>query len=144
MLQGQVGVGQGLSLHALGGVHHQHRALTGGQRPGHLVVEVHVARSVNQIEVVGLPILGLVLQTDGPGLDGDATLPLQVHVVQQLGLHLPGGHRVALLNKAVGQGRFAMVNVGNDRKIADLGLVSQHTHLHKANLRGAPQSGARR
>ena len=103
MLQGQVGVGQGLGLHALGGVHHQHRTLTGGQGSGHLIVEVHVARGVDEVQGIGLPVGGLVVQPHRPGLDGDAPFPLQVHVVQQLGLHLPLGDGVAQLNEAVGE-----------------------------------------
>src|SRR5699024_9990283 len=98
VVQGQIGVGQSLGLHALGGVHHQHRTLTGGRRAGDLIVEVHVARGVNEVEAVGLPIVGGVVHAHGTGLDGDAALPLQVHVVQQLGLHLPLLHRAADLN----------------------------------------------
>ena len=76
MLHGEVGVGQGLGLHALGGVHHQHRPLAGGQGPGHLVVKVHMARGVNEVQGVVLPVGGGVVQPHGPGLDGDAPLPL--------------------------------------------------------------------
>ena len=53
VLQGQIGVSQGLGLHTLGRVHHQHRALAGGQGPGHLIVEVHVARGVDQVQGIG-------------------------------------------------------------------------------------------
>ncbi|CAN3974124.1 Tyrosine recombinase XerD, partial [Dysosmobacter welbionis] len=67
VLHGQICVGQSLGLHALGGVHHQHGALAGGQRAGHLVVEVHVARGVDQIQFIVLPVLGMVGQPDGPG-----------------------------------------------------------------------------
>jgi hypothetical protein len=56
VLHGQVGVGQGLGLHTLGGVHHQHRALAGGQGAGDLVVEVHVARRVDEVELVDLAV----------------------------------------------------------------------------------------
>ena len=45
VLEGQVAVGQGLGLDALGGVDQQDHALAGGQRPGHLVAEVDVARA---------------------------------------------------------------------------------------------------
>ena len=82
MLHGQIGVGQGLGLDALAGVHDKHRALAGGQRPGHLIVKVHMAWGVDEVQVIGLPVLGLIFQADGPGLDGNAPLPLQVHVVQ--------------------------------------------------------------
>ena len=45
VLERQVGVGQSLRLDALGGVHHQQRALAGLQAAGDLVGEVHVARA---------------------------------------------------------------------------------------------------
>ena len=44
VLQSHVGVGQGLGFHALGGVHYQDSALTGGQAAGDLVGKVHMAR----------------------------------------------------------------------------------------------------
>ena len=124
VLHGEVGVGQGLGLHALGGVHHQHRPLAGGQGPGDLVVEVHVARGVDEVQLIGLAVLGLIVELHGPGLDGDAPLPLQVHVVQQLGLHLPGGDGVALFQQPVRQGGLAVVDVGDDGEIADIGLLA--------------------
>ena len=82
MLHGQIGVGQSLGLDALRGVHDEHRPLAGGQRAGHLIVEVHMARGVDEVQGVGAAVLRLVVQADGPGLDGDAPLPLQIHVVQ--------------------------------------------------------------
>ena len=57
VLHGQVGVGQGLGLHALGGIHHQHRALAGGQGAGDLIVEVHMARGVDEVQGIGLAVL---------------------------------------------------------------------------------------
>ena len=128
VLQGQIGVGQGLGLDALGGVHHQDGALTGRQRAGDLVVEVHMARGVDEVELILLPVLSPVIELDRPGLDGDAPLPLQVHVVQQLALHLPLGDGVALLDQPVGEGGFAMVDMGDDTEIADLALVA---HMQK-------------
>ena len=111
----------------VGGVHHQHGALAGGQRAGHLVVEVHVARGVDQIQFIVLPVLGMVGQPDGPGLDGDAPLPLQVHVVQQLVFHLPQGDGLGLLQDAVGQGGFSVVDVGHNAKIANFASVHANT-----------------
>ena len=120
MVQRQIGVGQRLGLHALRGVHHQHRTLTGGERTADLVVEVHMARGVDQVEHIGLAVIRQIAQGDGTGLDGDTPLPLQIHVVQKLVFHLPGLHRVALLNEPVRQGGFAVVDVGDDGEIADL------------------------
>ena len=82
MLHGQVGVGQGLGLDALGGVYDEHRAVAGGQGAGDLVVKVHMTRGVDKVQVIGLSVLRRIFQADGPGLDGNAPLPLQVHVVQ--------------------------------------------------------------
>ena len=73
-----------------------------------------MARGVDEVEVVGLAVVGLVVHPDGPGLDGDAPLPLQLHIVQQLGLHLPLLHRAADLDHAVGQRGFAVVDMGNN------------------------------
>ena len=73
-----------------------------------------MARSVDEVQGVGLAVFRLVEQVDGPGLDGDAPLPLQVHVVQELILHLALRHGIALLQQAIRQGGLAVVNVGDD------------------------------
>ncbi len=54
LLDGRVAVGHALGLDALGGIHHQQRALAGGQRAGDLVGEVHVAGGVDEVQLVGL------------------------------------------------------------------------------------------
>ena len=120
VFHGKVRVGQSLGLHALGGVHHQHRALAGCQGPGHLIVEVHMARGIDEVQLIVLPVLGTVGQPDSPSLDGDAPLPLQIHIVQQLVRHLPLCHCPAGLQQPVRQRGLAMVDVGNDRKISDI------------------------
>ena len=135
MLHGQEGVGQSLGLDALGRVHDEHRALAGRQRAGDLIVEVHVTRGVDEVELVGAAVGGLVGQPHRTGLDGDAALTLQVHVVQQLALHVPIGHGVALLNQPVGKGGLSVVDVCDNGKIANFGLVG---HKQKATGRKSP------
>ncbi len=54
------------------------------------------------------------------GFDGDATLPLEIHVIEDLRLHVAGSNSVRQLEKPVGQCRLSMVDVGNDGKIADI------------------------
>ena len=120
VLQGHIGVGQGLGLHALGGVHHQNRALAGRQAPADLVGKVHVARRVDEVELVLLAVLGGVVHGHGPGLDGDAPLPLDVHVVQNLVRHGPLVHALGQLQNPVRQGGFAVVDVGDDAEVADV------------------------
>ena len=93
-VHGKVGVGDRLCLDALSGVHDEHGALARGKRTRDLIGEVDVARRVNEVELVDLAVVRVVHDTDRVGLDGDAALALDVHGVQQLGLH------VALLNGA--------------------------------------------
>jgi len=46
-----VGVGDGLGLHALRGVHDEQCPLAGGERPADLVVEVDVAGGVDEVSM---------------------------------------------------------------------------------------------
>ena len=55
VLEGLVGVGQGLGLDALGRVDEQHHPLAGGQAAADLVAEVDVAGRVDQVDGVALP-----------------------------------------------------------------------------------------
>ena len=77
------------------------------------------------------------------GFDGDAALPLEVHGVQNLRLHLPGLQGAGDFEEAVGQSRLAVVDVGDDRKVTDVLLV----HLGEEEksipaLTGASLTGA--
>ena len=54
------------------------------------------------------------------GLDGDAALTLQIHGVQNLLLHLSQGKRSRQLQEPVRKRGFAMVDVGDNGKIADV------------------------
>jgi len=84
----QIAVGKGLRLDALGGIDNENSALTGGQRPADLVVEIDMAGGIDEIEVIGFAVIGFIIQRDGTGLDGDAALPLQLHIIQDLIFHI--------------------------------------------------------
>ena len=124
VLQRHVGVGQRLGLHTLGGIHHQNGTLTGGQTAADLVGKVHMARGVDEVELVGFAVLGSVVQGNGAGFDGDAALPLDVHVIEDLILHDALVHALGQLQDAVRQGGLAVVDVCNDAEISD--VVSCH------------------
>ena len=115
VLHGLVAVGQGLRLNALRGIHQEDRALAGGQRPAHLVAEVDVAGSVDEVQH-----MAVVEDPDVLGLDGDAPFPLDVHGIEVLLAHLPGIHRARDLENAVRQRRLAVVDMADDREIADI------------------------
>ena len=119
VLDGQVGVGQGLCLKPLRRVHHQQRALAGSQAAAHLVGEVDVAGRVDQVQLVDAVVGRPEHDPHRLGLDGDAPLALEIHRVEHLVAHLPLGHRLGDLEDAVGQRRLAVVDVGDDREVAD-------------------------
>ena len=82
-----------------------------------------MARRVDQVELVGLAVLRLIGDPDRLGLDRDAALALEIHGIQHLLLHLPAAERTGALEQAIRQRRLAMVDVGDDREVADQGEV---------------------
>ena len=124
MVQGQIHIRQCLGLNALGGIHHQDGPVAGRQAPGHFIIKIHMSRRVDQVENVLISILRLVDRAHGLGLDGDAPLPLQIHVVQNLLLHLPAGKEPCLFNNSVCQGRLSVINVGDNTKIPYFALIN--------------------
>ncbi len=75
---------------------------------------------IDEIELVDLAGFGFEIERDARGFDGDAALALEIHRIEDLRLHLAGLESAALLNEAIGQGRFTVINMGNDREIADI------------------------
>src|SRR4029078_10573734 len=96
-------------------------ALAGGQAGAHAVGRVEMSGGVDQVELVDAIIGRLEHDADGLGLDRDPPLALEVHRVQHLLAHLPLGHRLRDLQDAVGQRPLAVVDVGDDREVANPG-----------------------
>ena len=119
-VDGVIDVSQRLGLDALGAVHNQQRAFNRAHGAGDLIGEVDVTRSVDQVEDILLPVQRLVVDPHGLGLDRDATLPLDVHAVEHLRLHIAQRNSLRLLDEAISEGGFAMVDVGDDGEIADV------------------------
>ena len=80
-----------------------------------------MAGGVDQVQHIVLTIIGLVVDTDGVGLDGNAAFALDIHAVEQLFFHLAIFNGARLLDEAVSEGGFPVVDVGHDGEIADLG-----------------------
>ena len=125
-IQCQIGVSQSLRLHTLGGVHHQHSTFTGGQTAGNLIVKVHVTRGVDQIHLIGLAILCLIVHSNGTSFDRNTALLLQFHVVQHLGMQLSLRDRFGQFQQTVCQSGLAMVDMGNNGKIANFRAISHN------------------
>ena len=59
----------------------------------------------------------------GLGFDGDATLLLDIHTVEEAIAHLSLWHNAAQLQDAVGHGRLAVVDVCDDTEVANHRLI---------------------
>ena len=114
-----IGVGKRLCLHALGRVDHQQRAFAGRQRSAHLVGEIHVAGGVHEIDHVFGAVGVAMNEAHRLRLDGNPALALELHRVEHLAGHLALLQAAAALDQPVGEGRLAVVDVGDDRDVAD-------------------------
>ena len=116
----RVAVGHGWRFHTLRRVHHQQRAFAGGQAARHFVREIDMSRGVNQVQQVGFAVFGFVVQRGGLRLNRDAALFFDVHAVQNLRTHFAVFQAAAVLDEAVGERGFTVVNMGDDGEIADI------------------------
>ena len=116
-----IDIGQRLRLDALAGIDHQQRAFARRQRARDFVGEVDMARRVHQVEDVILAVLAVIIEPHGLRLDGDAALALDIHRIQHLFLHLARLQAAGGLDQAVGQRRFAMVDMRDNGEVADVG-----------------------
>ena len=88
--------------------------------------EVDVTGCVDQVKGVRFTVAGLVVERHGVRLDRNAALPLDVHRVQDLVPELALLYPAAVHNQTVCEGRFTMVDVGDDAEVSDV--------LHGVNL----------
>ena len=123
-VHGERRVGDGLRLDALRGVDDKHRTLAGGKRTRDLIGKVHVTRRIDQVELIRLAIVGVIGDTNGIGLDRDAAFALNIHGIEQLRLHVALVDGMGELEDAVTNRGLAMVDVRNDREVADVGNVN--------------------
>ena len=75
------------------------------------------------MKLVRLPVGSAVEDPHSLRLDRDAALALELHRIEHLCSHLASGHRVRELEDAIGKRGLAVVDVRDDRKVADLGLL---------------------
>ena len=138
-LDREIRVGDRLCLDPLRGVDDQQRALAGGERPRHLVGEIDVPRGVDQLQLIGLPVArGLIEHAHRLRLDRDSALALEVHRIEHLRTHRTRVDRVGQLEDPVGERRLAVVDVGDDREVADMSLVGHPTRkgTNRGGVRG--------
>ena len=103
----------GLGQRAFGGVHQQDGAAGHGERTFHFTAKVGVTGGVDDVDLHAVPVHGAVL-----GRDGDAAFAFQIHAVHDAVIDLlVCSKHAALTEKGVHQGRFAVVNVGDDSHV---------------------------
>jgi hypothetical protein len=86
-------------------------------------------RGIDQIEDILLPVFAVVNDPYGLGLDCNAPLPLYIHIVKDLVLHLPAGKQSCLFYDPVRQRGLSMINMRDDAEIADPAFLnSGQTH----------------
>jgi hypothetical protein len=79
-----------------------------------------VTRSIDKIEIEHLTGSACVWEQHGLAFDGNASLPFNIHVIKDLVAKLPVINQAGVLNQTVGQGGFAMIDVGNNAEISNL------------------------
>ena len=105
-----------------------------------------MSRCVDEVEFVRLAVFGVV-HAHGVELDRDAALALEVHRVEDLCPHTSLIERTSEFDQPIGNGGFAVVDMGNDTEIAD--LVSAHgreyttPHLHSTRFPATQYSPGR-
>ena len=73
---------------------------------------------IDEIKLVGLAIVRRVVERHTLRFDRDTALALEIHRIQDLLGHLPLGQAAAQMNEAVRQRGLAVIDVGDDRKVA--------------------------
>jgi hypothetical protein len=81
-------------------------------------MKVDVARRVDQIQLVRLAVV-VEVNRDRSSFNRDAPFPLDVQVVKDLFFELALRDRSGLQQKLVSERALAMVNMGNDGKVAN-------------------------
>ena len=82
-------------------------------------------RCVDKVELVVDAIGRTVIERHALCLDGNAAFALEIHRVEHLLRHLAIAQPTTKLDQPVGQGRLAVVDVRDDREVADAGLAVQ-------------------
>ena len=122
----QIGVCQSLCFNTLRGINDQQGALTRRQRTGNLVVKVHVTWGIDEVELVIFAVFCFIIYFYCAGFDGNTALTFQLHIIQKLVFHLTKADGGGFLQNSVSQSGFTVVNMSNNRKIADMIQFIRH------------------
>ena len=71
-------------------------------------------RRINEIQLIHIAVRCCVIQGHALSFNRDAALALQIHRIENLLCHFALGQTTTVLNKAVSQCRFPVIDVRND------------------------------
>ncbi len=100
----QIHIGNRLRLHPLRRVNQQESPLASRKTPRDLVGKVDMPRRIDQMQRIRLPVPGLVPDGHCMGLDRNATLPLEVHGIEDLIFGLSGSDCASSFQEPVSEG----------------------------------------
>ena len=84
---------------------------------------------VDQVQHIGLAILGRIFDPHRVGLDRDAPFTFNIHTVKHLRFHIARSDRARQLNETVGKCGFPVVNMRHDGEISDLIKLCHWAHI---------------
>ena len=87
-----------------------------------------MAGRIDEVKLIALTVWMVVVQRHRLSFDGDSALPLDVHRVEYLSLHLAQFKSAAVLDESIRERRFAVIDVGDDGKITNAGKLG-HSRL---------------
>jgi len=87
MFKRQIEIGNGLSFDPLSSVNYQKGSFTRRNGSGNLIREIYVAGGINQIQRIVLTLF-LIIHLYRMAFNRNSFLPLEVHAIQYLILHL--------------------------------------------------------
>ena len=123
MLKRQVDISESLCLHSLSRINHQNSAVTRCKRTGHFIVEIHMARGVDQVKNILFAVICFVDDPDSLRFDRYTPLLLQIHIIEHLRRHFTARQGSGHLDKTVRQSGLPVIDMGDDTKISDMLLV---------------------
>ena len=91
-----------------------------------------MAGRIHEIEDIGLAVFGFVREPHRLRFDRDAALALDIHRVEDLLHHVALGQSAGFLDQTIRKRRFAVVDMGNNGKIANL-VKGVRAHAHASS-----------
>src|SRR5581483_8158770 len=95
--------------------------------------EVNMAGSIDQIKLVLLTVERGITHAHRLGLDRDALLALQLHLIERLLHQFAPGDRARKLQQAISQRRLPVIDMSDNTKISDMCLVGHHAIIPPHN-----------